>query len=122
MPKKILVVDDCRTILFFVTSRLTDSGYEVISASSAQEGLEKMRESKPDLVILDVVMPKMDGFELCRIIKSDPELKTIPVIFLTVATQKWDAAKAREVGADGYITKPYQGAALVEEIEKFLKE
>jgi len=122
MGKKILIIEDSTITIVLVKMRLENDGYTVISAIGGEAGLEKMREEKPDLVILDVRMPEMDGFEVCRIAKNDPELKNIPVIFLTTRVQKSDFEKGKEVGVDGHIGKPYEGAGLVKEIKKFLGE
>ncbi|MFC1699262.1 response regulator [Candidatus Omnitrophota bacterium] len=122
MAKKILVVDDNRDTQELVAYRLKASGYEVISAPDGETGLRKMKEDRPDLVILDVRMPQMDGFECCRIARSDPELKGLPIIFLSTAAQAWDLKKGKQVGADGYVIKPYDSQGLVEEIKKYLPE
>ncbi|MFC1631502.1 PleD family two-component system response regulator [Candidatus Omnitrophota bacterium] len=122
MAKKILVVDDDLDTQELVTYRLKASGYKVISAPDGKTGLRRMKEDKPDLVILDVRMPQMDGFECCRIARSDPELKGLPIIFLSTAAQAWDLKKGKQVGADGYVIKPYDSQGLVEEIKKYLPE
>lgn len=119
--KKILVVEDSPTILCLVTDLLEYNGYKVVSANDGEAGLSKMKEAKPDLVVLDIRLPGMDGYQVCRIAKSDPELKNIPIIFLTTSAQKREIEKGKEAGADGYVTKPYEGKGLVEEIGKFFK-
>lgn len=119
--KKILVVEDSPTILCLVIDLLEYNGYKVVSANDGETGLSKMKEAKPDLVVLDIRLPGMDGYQVCCIAKSDPELKNIPIIFLTTSAQKREIEKAKEVGADGYVTKPYEGKGLVEEIDKFFR-
>ena len=121
MSKKILIVEDNATLVSLMRARLENSGYEVISAEEGEEGLRSMKEEKPDLVILDIKLPIMDGFEVCRLAKNNPELKSIPIIFVTALAQEQDLKKGKEVGGDGYITKPYDGNNLLDEIGKFLK-
>lgn len=122
MKKKILIVEDSPTIAELVSYRLTHAGYEVISALDGEIGLRKMREDNPDLVLLDVRMPGIDGFQVCRMAKNDPAIKSIPIIFLTALDQQSDLAKAEEAGVDGYLTKLYEGNELVEKIGSFLKQ
>lgn len=121
MRKKILVIEDSPTKMILLSNRLRNGGYEVIAASDGATGLHKMREEKPDLVITDIIMPGMDGFELCRHAKADEELKKIPVVFITSSAYKWNADKCKEAGADGFIDNPYEGDALIQEIGRFLK-
>ena len=120
--KKILIVEDSETIREMVAYRLTESGYDVETASDGKEGLRKIKEVKPDLVVLDIRMPGMDGFEVCEKAKADPAIKHIPILFLTTATQKADYEKGRECGADGYVTKPYEGTGLVDEVKRVLQK
>lgn len=118
--KKVLLIEDDSVIVDLLRCRLEDGGFKVISAGNGQIGLQKMKKDNPDLVLLDVKMPGMDGFEVCRIAKNDPELKEIPIVFLTTAAQEWDLKEAKEAGAEGYITKPYEGKGIVEKIEEIL--
>lgn len=122
MAKKILIIEDSPTIVSLLRNRIEDSGYETIAANDGESGLQMIKEKMPDLIILDVKMPGMDGFEVCRIVKGDPNIKDIPIVFVTASAQKSDIEKYREVGGSGYITKPYEGKALVDEIKKVLKE
>lgn len=121
MGKKILVIEDSPTKTILLSNRIRQGGYEVLSAADGATGLYKMRQEKPDMVITDIVMPGMDGFEVCRLAKADPELKKIPVVFITSSAYKWDSNKYREAGADGFIENPYESNFLIEEIKKFLK-
>lgn len=121
MRKKILVIEDSPTKMILLSNRIRHGGYEVIAASDGATGLYKMKQEKPDLVITDIVMPGMDGFEVCRHAKAEEELKNIPIVFITSSAYKWDADKYKEAGADGFIDNPYEGNALIEEIDKFLK-
>lgn len=122
MPKKILVVDDENELLKALSIRLKTSGYEVITASDGQEGLEKAKSQSPDLIVLDILMPKMDGYEVCRMLKFDEKYKSIPVIMLTAKAQDIDKAMGKKVGADDYITKPFETQDLVDKIKKHLGE
>jgi DNA-binding response OmpR family regulator len=118
---KILVVDDevyIVQILEFSLSRI--EGYDVITATDGEEALEKVREGKPDLVVLDVMMPKMDGYETCKRLKQDPELAEIPVILLSAKGRTMDQNKGFEVGADDYITKPFSPRKLIDKINVLL--
>jgi DNA-binding response OmpR family regulator len=122
MPKKILVVDDETELLKALSIRLKTSGYEVITASDGQEGLEKAKSLNPDLIVLDILMPKMDGYEVCRMLKFDEKYKSIPVIMLTAKTQDIDKAMGKKVGANDYITKPFETQDLIDKIKKYLGE
>lgn len=117
---KILIIEDVPEIALALRIRLEKAGYEVITASDGEEGLEKTREGKPDLIILDLMLPKMDGYRVCRLIKFDEELEHIPIIILTVRDQKKDKTLGREVGANAYIVKPYDFQELLTTIKKLL--
>ena len=118
---KILVVDDDRIIVEVLKQSLTLAGYSIASAANGVEGLALTRELKPDLVLLDVMMPKMDGYSMCRELKSDPETQLIPVIILTALTDRDDKLKALEVGADEFIRKPPDRQELLIRIRSLLR-
>ena len=118
--KKILIVDDKLEVVELVTATLEGEGYQIISASDGREALEKIGKEKPDLVLLDIVMPKMDGLEALSQLKKDPVLKEIPIIMLTAKGQKSDQEKGKELGATGYIIKPFSPSALLKRIEEIL--
>lgn len=120
MPKKILIVDDETELLKAISIRLKASGYEVLTAQDGQEGLEKARNSNPDLIILDVLMPRLDGYEVCRLLKFDEKYSLIPVIMLTAKTQEVDKAMGKKVGANDYLTKPFETQDLIDKIKKHL--
>ena len=123
MPKKIvLVVDDEAEIISILVKRLTVAGYDVITAKDGIEGLNKASNLKPDLVILDILMPKMDGYEVCRLLKFDEKLKSIPVIMLTAKTQEADKEVGKKVKADDYVTKPFEIEDLLMRIKKLIGE
>jgi len=120
IKKKILVVDDEADLVEMLTLRLEAGDFSVIKAYDGEQGLEVMRKELPDLVILDIRMPQMDGFEVCRIAKEDPKIKKIPIIFVTTAGQQKDIDQGRELGSSGYIVKPYDGRMLLAEIRKLI--
>ena len=116
MPKKILLADDEADIVTLVSARLKAGGYEVISATDGEAALKLAKEQDPDLVILDVMMPKLDGYKVCRLLKFDSRYKGIPVMMLTARTQPEDIQLATECGADAYMTKPLDSKAFLAKI------
>jgi len=122
MAKKILIIDDEPNIVMVVTSRLKAAGYEVVNAVDGKEGLEKAKKEMPDLIILDLMLPKIDGYTVCRMLKFDANFKQIPVIMFTARAQAADKQTGTHVGADAYITKPFEPQTLMGEIRRLLKE
>lgn len=121
MPKvTVLVVDDSPTELKLVVTALQQKGYDVITATNGEEGLEKATRERPSLVIFDVVMPKMNGFQACRQLKTNEATKTIPVLLLTSKSQESDKFWGFRQGADGYVTKPFTDDSLFAEINKLI--
>ena len=122
--KKVLIVDDevhIRTLLEQALEELEDDyDVELLSAGDGEEGLKLIREEKPDLVFLDVMMPKMNGYDVCRTVKSDPELKDIKIILLTAKGQEVDKKQGLEAGAYKYITKPFDPDEILEEAKRIL--
>jgi DNA-binding response OmpR family regulator len=118
---KILVVDDENYILHILDFSLGAEGYEVITAEDGEEAVRKAKEHHPDLVVLDVMMPKMDGFEACRAIKRDTELAGTPVILLSAKARDIDQKQGYEAGADDYITKLFSPGRLVDRVHGLLK-
>ena len=117
---KVLVVDDEVYILHILDFILGAENYDVITATNGEQALQKVRDEKPDLVVLDIMMPKIDGYETCRLIKSDPKTKMIPVILLTAKGREVDQKLGREVGASDYITKPFSPSKLIERVQAIL--
>jgi len=113
MAKKILAVDDERHIVRLVQINLMKEGYEVVTAGTGREALDKVRSEKPDLVVMDVMMPEMDGFEALEKMKADPTMQNIPVIMLTAKAQDADVFAGWQKGADLYLTKPFNPAELL---------
>ncbi len=123
MAKKILVVDDEPFIVQMVTSRLNASGYETVTGADGQEALQKAASEKPDLIILDVMMPKMNGYQVCATLKQDMRSQKIPVILFTAkAGDEAVHTGIQECGADAYIPKPFDAKMLLEKIAELLKE
>jgi len=119
MGKKILIVDDEPDLLRVATFRLKKFGYEVLTARDGQEALDLLQKDTPDLIFLDLKLPVMSGYEVCRQIKSDNNLKNTPVVLFTASSDRI-AEKAKEIGADDYMTKPFGPEDLLEKIKKFL--
>ena len=114
--KKILVVDDVRETLLALKIRLEYAGYEVYTAVDGEAGLNMARSLIPDLILLDVMLPKIDGFSICRLLKFDEEYELIPIIMLTARSQTNDREIGKQVGANEYFTKPYNAKELLEKI------
>ena len=120
MRKRILAVDDQRHVARLVQLHLERAGYEVALAYDGPEALQKVRECRPDLVILDVMLPKMDGFEVLRRMKEDPETERIPVIMLTAKSESDDALQGYERGAQWYLGKPVDPVELLTFVKNVL--
>ena len=120
-PPMILVVEDNRAAREILEARLAASGYEVLTAKDGRTGLQLARERRPDLILLDIMMPKMDGIEVCRRLKTDATLPFIPVIMLTAKAEAEDIVAGLEAGSDEYLTKPVNQAALVARVKSMLR-
>jgi DNA-binding response OmpR family regulator len=120
--KKILVVEDEAELTRAIQIRLEQVGYEVLIAYDGKEALEKAREENPDLIVLDLMLPKMDGYKVCRMLKFDEKYKKIPVVMLTARAQEKDESLGYEVGADAFITKPFKYQGLLTKIRELLGE
>jgi CheY-like chemotaxis protein len=118
--KKILIVDDEADILTTFSNRLRLNGYQVTTASDGREALEKADSEKPDLILLDLMMPGIDGFSVLEALKSNPKHKHIPVIITSVKFHRDSMDKAAGLGADDYLSKPFVASDLLEKIEKLL--
>ena len=119
-PKKILVVDDTPDIVQFLVVRLRSEGFDTLTAYNGFDALEITRKEKPDLIILDVMMPQLNGFQVCRKIKQDTELVHIPVIFLTAKDQPSDRFWGEEVGSSAYLTKPVDPREVAQKVHEIL--
>jgi adenylate cyclase len=120
-PPRILIADDSPANREILEARLAAQGYEILTAADGQEALEKTRDAQPDLVLLDVMMPKLDGLDVCGRLKRDPGLPFIPVIMVTAKTDSRDIVAGLDAGADEYLTKPVDHAALVARIKSMLR-
>ncbi len=122
MAKKIMVVDDEPYIARVIKFKLEQEGYTVIAANDGQSGLQKIKEEKPDMVLLDVMMPGLSGYEVCQKIKEDAELAGIPVVILTAKGQERDREQGLTMGASDYITKPFSPNRLLELVKSMIGE
>jgi len=120
MPKRILIVEDEQNLVELLKFRLEVNGYSIETAFDGEEGLSKISTVKPDLVILDLMISKIDGYKVLERAKADPKTKDIPVIVLTARTQNKDMEQARALGADSFMTKPFEPNQLLSEIKKLL--
>ncbi|OEK07173.1 response regulator transcription factor [Roseivirga misakiensis] len=115
--KKVLIVDDEPNILISLEFLLRKSNYEVFVARDGAEAIEILQLQKPDFTILDVMMPNVDGYEVCQFIKNSPAFKHIKVVFLSAKSKEEDIQKGYDLGADLYLTKPFSTRTLVKQIE-----
>ena len=120
MSKRILVVDDEKDIADTLRFRLEANGYEVVTAYDGQDGLNKAKTVSPDLIVLDLMLPKIDGYKVCRMLKFDETYKHIPIILFTARVQESDRQTGVKVGADAYITKPFEASILLAKIKDLL--
>jgi DNA-binding response OmpR family regulator len=113
-PAKILVIDDEPEITEVIDAFLKSSGYEVLTENQAIVAVEKVKEFKPDLILLDIMMSGMDGYQICEELKKQPDTKSIPILFLTGKDSRDDSGKSFKVGGDMFIKKPFSGDRLLE--------
>lgn len=121
LPRTVLIADDEKDIVDLVSYNLTREGFHVLAASSGLESLKMIQKSRPDLVILDWMMPEMDGLEVCRRMRQDPDTSRTPVIMLTARTETLDKVLGLEMGADDYLTKPFHIRELIARIHALLR-
>jgi len=122
MTKKILVIEDDPNMIKLIKYNLEKHGYSVISAEGGTEGLQLARQENPDLLILDVLLPGMDGFKICRLLRYDMKFKKLPIIILTGQTTDRHKEMGREVGGNVYLTKPFEPEILLEKVKELLGE
>lgn len=120
MNRRVLIVDDDPNLVKSLTFVFNKEGFTVNSASDGEDALMKVRQSKPDLMFLDIMMPRKNGYEVCQEIKNTPELSDIYVIMLTAKGQEMDREKARTVNVDEFVTKPFSPIAMVEKVKILL--
>jgi len=119
--KTILIADDNENIRDALTYLLEDEGYELLLAKDGADTLRKVRERKPDILFLDIMMPEINGYDVCRTIKNDPDLKSIYVIMLTAKGQVAEQERGKEVGADEYIVKPFSPMEILTRVKSLLQ-
>ena len=122
MQKKILIVEDEESLLKLESILLTTKGYLVQGTTTGLAALEAIAEDVPDLILLDVMLPELNGFEVCERLKADPKTRHIPIILLTARKTPEDVSRGEEVGADQYITKPFKSATVMETIDQLLNK
>lgn len=120
-PPQILVADDNPANVDIFRARLSAHGYDIISASDGESALARAKEARPDLIVLDIMMPKMSGIEVCRALKADPALPFIPIILVTARSEPKDVVAGLEAGAEEYLTKPIDQTALIARIKSVLR-
>lgn len=121
-PKKILVVDDEVDLVETVRFSLELEGFDVLVSYNGEDALNQARKESPDLIILDLMLPKLDGYKVCRLLKFDERYKHIPILMLTAKTQEKDKILGKETGADEYITKPFEMDVLMEKVKAYLNK
>jgi DNA-binding response OmpR family regulator len=120
MKTNILVVDDEPDLLELIDTNLTAAGFSVLTAASGREALRQARELRPQLILLDVMLPELDGLEVCKLLRHDPLTRSIPIVMLTARAMEIDRVLGLELGADDYVTKPFSVRELVLRIKKLL--
>jgi DNA-binding response OmpR family regulator len=120
MTKQVLIVDDEQNIAISVEFLMRREGFDVAVARDGEEGLAAIRASRPDLVLLDVMMPKLDGFQVCKAVRSDPQLASVRIVMLTAKGRQAEIEKGLSLGADAYIPKPFSTSELVAKVNELL--
>ena len=120
MDKKILVIEDDPATLRLIDYSLRHEGYQVLMASNGLDGLRKVHNEEPDLIILDVMLPGMDGFEICHHLRSEPDIAQLPILMLSAKAQEIDKDTGLKVGADDYLAKPADPSEIVRRVESLL--
>ena len=120
MKKKILIVEDEEALLRLESILLAMKGYEVKGVMDGPSAVDAVASTKPDLVLLDIMLPGLDGYDVCRQIKANEATRHIPVVMLTAKNSNEDRVKGEQAGADGYITKPFKSAMVIETIQRLL--
>ncbi|OGB25940.1 MAG: two-component system response regulator [Burkholderiales bacterium RIFCSPLOWO2_02_FULL_57_36] len=118
MATRILITEDEPNIVESLTFILNRAGYDVSSVADGEAAMHRLRSNPPDIMVLDVMLPKLNGFEVLKLVKSDPLLKSMPVVILTAKGQTHDRQLAEEIGADAFVTKPFSNRDLIDQIKK----
>ena len=122
MPKEILIVDDEPSIVVPIQFLMEQQGFNVLVAGNGEDALDIIYKYKLDLILLDIMLPRIDGYEVCEIVRLDPRYRDIKIIFLTAKGREVEIAKGLALGADAYITKPFSNAELVSQVKELLAE
>jgi DNA-binding response OmpR family regulator len=122
MPKEILIVDDEPSIVVPIQFLMEQQGYSVLVAGNGEDALDIIYKYKLDLILLDIMLPRIDGYEVCEIVRLDPRYRDIKIIFLTAKGREVEIAKGLALGADAYITKPFSNTELVSQVKELLEE
>ena len=120
MPKEILIVDDEPSIVVPIQFLMEQQGYSVMVAENGEGALDIIYKYKPDLILLDIMLPRIDGYEVCEIVRLDPRYRDIKIIFITAKGREVEIAKGLALGADAYITKPFSNTDLVAKVKELL--
>ena len=119
---RILLIDDNRTVFRLLDAIVRIKGYHLLYSENGQQGIVKARQEQPDLILLDVMMPDIDGFKVCQYLKENADTQEIPVLFLTARGAEGDLEAGRRAGADGFMTKPFQTVEVLSQIKRMLAE
>lgn len=119
---RILLIDDHQTVFRLLEAIVRIKGYTLLYAESGQQGIVMARQEQPDLILLDVMMPDIDGFKVCQYLKENADTRDIPVMFLTARGADGDLETGRKAGADGFMTKPFQTIEVLKQIERLLSD
>ena len=122
MPQEILIVDDEPSIVVPIQFLMEQQGYSVLVAENGEDALDAIYKYKPDLILLDIMLPRIDGYEVCEIVRLNPEYRDIKIIFLTAKGREVEIAKGLALGADAYITKPFSNTELVAKVKELLNQ
>ena len=120
MPKEILIVDDEPSIVVPIQFLMEQQGYNVLVAENGEDALDIIYKYKPDLILLDIMLPRIDGFEVCEIVRLNPDYRATKIIFLTAKGREVEIAKGLALGANAYITKPFSNTELVTKVKELL--
>jgi DNA-binding response OmpR family regulator len=121
MPQKVLIVDDEPSIIVAIQFLMEQNGYETIVAFSGEEAMEAVANHRPDLILLDIMLPVVDGFEVCQRVRENPDWKNIRIVLVTALGSDVNVTKGLDLGADAYITKPFSNADLVAKVKELLE-
>jgi DNA-binding response OmpR family regulator len=122
MPKEILIVDDEPSIVVPIQFLMEQQGYNVIIAKNGEDALDIILKYKPDLILLDIMLPGIDGYEICEIVRLNPDFRNVKIIFLTAKGREVEIAKGMALGADAYIVKPFSNTEVVAKVKELLED